>query len=164
MQPAHRAHCGVRASRQWPCFFTWQAESRYPQSQCPQRAGSQGLDMDTRPGPQGDRALPVRIQPTDTTPLMETHPRHTVGTKSSIGERRGLTLSFSSRSVQKDQKQLLSVWLCKISKSVLIELRKTMPAQPLSLGINSESATLHLRITASFVWALTNPILQTTLY
>ncbi|KAF8491957.1 hypothetical protein JB92DRAFT_3100421 [Gautieria morchelliformis] len=114
MQPAHRARCAMRSSRQWPCFFAWQAESRYPQSQCPQRAG-QGLDMDTRPGPQGDRALPVRIQPTDTTPLMETHPRRTVGTKSSIGERRGLAISG-----QKDQKQLLSVWLCKISESVLI--------------------------------------------
>ncbi|KAF8486698.1 hypothetical protein JB92DRAFT_3101327 [Gautieria morchelliformis] len=62
----------------------------------------------------------AQVKPTDTTPLMETHPRRTVGTKSSIGERRGLTLSFSLRSVQKDQKQLLSVWLCKISKSVLI--------------------------------------------
>ncbi|KAF8531890.1 hypothetical protein JB92DRAFT_3092090 [Gautieria morchelliformis] len=98
MQPAHRARCAMQSS-------SW----------------CQGLDMDTRPGPQGDRALPVRIQPTDTTPLMETHPRRTVGTKSSIGERRGLAISG-----QKDQKQLLSVWLCKISESVLIELRKTI--------------------------------------
>ncbi|KAF8495066.1 hypothetical protein JB92DRAFT_2834837 [Gautieria morchelliformis] len=36
---------------------------------------------------------------------MVTHPRRTVGTKSSIGERRGVTLSFRLRSVQKDQEQ-----------------------------------------------------------
>ncbi|KAF8506125.1 hypothetical protein JB92DRAFT_3098512 [Gautieria morchelliformis] len=91
---------------------------------------SRGVDVPactrTHAQVKGDRALPVHIQPTDTTPLMETHSRRTVGTKSSISERRGLTLSFSLRSVQKDQNQLLSVWLCKISKSVLIELRKTM--------------------------------------
>ncbi|KAF8504251.1 hypothetical protein JB92DRAFT_2833211 [Gautieria morchelliformis] len=30
MQPAHCTHCAVRSSRQWPCFFAWQAESQYP--------------------------------------------------------------------------------------------------------------------------------------
>ncbi|KAF8526783.1 hypothetical protein JB92DRAFT_2826418 [Gautieria morchelliformis] len=124
MQPAHRARCAVRSSRQWPCFFACQADSSNSKtslissivkwkmlkkflSWLPDIPMS-GLDMDTRLGPQGDWALPVHIQPTDTTPLMVTPPRHTVGTKSSIGERRGLTLWFSLRSVQKDQSCVLS--------------------------------------------------------
>ncbi|KAF8482252.1 hypothetical protein JB92DRAFT_2837366 [Gautieria morchelliformis] len=129
MQSAHRARCAVRSSRQWPCFFAWQAESQYPN---PSQVWIWTHCV------WGRRVIG--------------HFPCTVGTKSSSGEHRGLTLSFSLRSVQKDQKQLPSVWLCKMSKYALvcflqkpiltdlrrlrqIELLEMMPAQPLFTGL-----------------------------
>ncbi|KAF8515470.1 hypothetical protein JB92DRAFT_3142862 [Gautieria morchelliformis] len=79
MQPAHRARCAMRSSRHAPNELV----------------ASRGVDV-----PACTRTH-AQVKPTDTTPLMETHPRRTVGTKSSIGERRGLAISG-----QKDQKQV----------------------------------------------------------
>ncbi|KAF8499416.1 hypothetical protein JB92DRAFT_3099301 [Gautieria morchelliformis] len=133
MQPAHRARCAMLSPD-------------IPNPSAPNElVASRGVDVPacTRTHAQVKVWIWTRVRGRR---VIEHFPR-TVGTKSRIGERQGLTLSFSLRSVGRKPKagatiQLLSVWLCKISESVLIELRKTMPAQPLFTGNQGQMARI----------------------